>query len=185
MKLYVLRHEERGQDPLPLSPLTSTGFINSLTLINDIDDIKPDIIYCSPFLRTIETIYPYCRYHNKKVNIENSLYEYVHASEFKYHNYIHRIMDLNKSTYHKLMTTCINTGYESMLNVYDIKYPEVESDLLTRVHKFVYKLINDKELKNKTILFVTHMSTINATKSYFNPTDLETKFSIGKIEQII
>ena len=59
MKLYVLRHEERDNNPLPLSPLTSNGFMNSLKLVNEINDIKPDIIYCSPFLRTIETIYPY------------------------------------------------------------------------------------------------------------------------------
>jgi len=185
MKLFVLRHEERGIDPLPLSPLTSAGFINSITLINDIDKINPDIIYCSPFLRAIETIYPYSRYRNKKINIENSLYEYVHAPEFKYYNYIHRPMDLNKSAYQELMTTRINTEYESFLNVYNINFPEIEENILSRVHNFIHKLESDKKLKNKTILFVTHMSTINAIKSYITPTDLEADFHMGKMEQII
>ena len=44
MKIYVLRHEQRGESPLPLSPLTHIGFQNSLRLIPKINDIKPDII---------------------------------------------------------------------------------------------------------------------------------------------
>ena len=185
MKLYVLRHEQRGEDPLPLSPLTSQGFLNSLKLINEIDKLKPDIIYCSPFLRTIETIYPYCRFYNKKINIENSLYEYIHAPEFKYYNYIHRPMDLNKNPYQKLMTTCINNNYQSFLNVYNIKYLETEKNFMNRVHNFICKISRDKTLKNKTILCVTHMSTVNAIKSYIKPIDLEAEYPMGTIEQIM
>ena len=184
MKIYVLRHEHRGKDPLPLSPLTSKGFKNSLGLIKKIEDINPDIIYCSPFLRTIETIYPYCKINNKKVNIENSLYEYVHAPEFKYYNYIHRIMDLNKNSYQQLMSTCINKEYESFLDVYNINFPENEDQLLYRAHKFIHKISNDNALKNKTILLVTHMSTINAIKSFYNPVPIEEIFEMGNIEKV-
>jgi broad specificity phosphatase PhoE len=184
MKLFVLRHEKRGDNPLPLSPLTSDGFIDSLQLIRKINQINPDIIYCSPFLRTIETIYPYCRFHNKTVNIENSLYEFVHAKEFNRSNYIHRISDLNKNAYQELMTKCINHNYKSLLNVYDINLPEVEENLFHRVNKFMFSLESDKTLQNKKILFVTHMSTVNAVKSYFTPTYLETPFQMGYIEQV-
>jgi len=185
MKIYVLRHEERGLNPLPLSSLTQQGFINSLGLIKKIGEINPDIIYCSPFLRTIETIYPYCKFNNKKINIENSLYEYVHAPQFKYYNYIHRPIDLNKNVYQKLMTTCIDTTYESFMDVYNINFPEIEGKLLHRVHKFIYKITHDKKLDNKTILLVTHMSVVNAVKSYVKPTNLEAQFEMGQIEQII
>ena len=140
MELYVLRHEERDmKDPLLFSPLTQHGFLNSLKLIK-INEINPDIIYCSPFLRTIETIYPYCKAYNKKINIENSLYEYIHAKEFKYFNYIHFVEDLRKNKYQKMLLDCINEEYESELNVYDIKYPENYPDLYNRVHKFIFNL---------------------------------------------
>ena len=185
MKIYVLRHEERGANPLPLTPLTPGGFVNSLSLIKKIYSVNPDIIYCSPFLRTIETIYPYCKFYNKKVRIENSLYEYVHAPEFKYSNYIHRPIDLNKNAYQKLMTTCIDDTYESALDVYDIPFPEIEEKLMSRVHKFIYKITNNKKYKNKNILLVTHMSTVNAIKSYISPTDLEEPYEMGRIEQIL
>ena len=83
------------------------------------------------------------------------------------------------------MTTRINTEYESFLNVYNINFPEIEENILSRVYNFIHKLESDKKLKNKTILFVTHMSTINAIKSYITPTDLEADFHMGKMEQII
>ena len=180
MKLYVLRHEERNiNDPLPLSPLTKNGFLRSLGLIKKINEINPDIIYCSPFLRTIETIYPYCKFYDKKINIENSLYEYLHAPEFNNLNYLHTIYDLNKNEYQNLLLKCINYNYESDLNIYDINFPESSKDLYKRVQKFLLKIKNKN--KNKKILFVTHMSTINAVKS----TNLDDNFKMGHIERII
>ena len=75
MKLIILRHEERPNNSLFFTPLTENGKKNAEELKNKLPD-NIDLIYSSPFLRVLQTIYPYCKKHNKTVNVENSFYEY-------------------------------------------------------------------------------------------------------------
>ena len=55
-----------------------------------------DIIYTSPFLRTIQTILPYCKQFNKKLNVEYSLYECTNDKRFNNDNYHQSYNDLKK-----------------------------------------------------------------------------------------
>ena len=66
MKIYVLRHEDRTMDLTFFSPLTKNGLDNSIELIKHLEREKINIIYSSPYIRTLQTIYPYC----KKCNIQ-------------------------------------------------------------------------------------------------------------------
>ena len=78
MKIYILRHEDRTMDATFFSPLTEKGLENSIELIDDLKDEKIDIIYSSPFIRTLQTIYPYSKEKNIKINLEYSIAEFQH-----------------------------------------------------------------------------------------------------------
>jgi len=78
MKIYILRHEDRTQDCSFFSPLTKTGLNNSVKLIDYLKKEKITKIYCSPFIRTLQTIYPYAKNNNININLEYGLVEIHH-----------------------------------------------------------------------------------------------------------
>ena len=57
MKIYILRHEDRTMDCTFFSPLTKKGLENSLSLISLLKEKNISYIYCSPFIRTLQTVY--------------------------------------------------------------------------------------------------------------------------------
>ena len=59
--LYLLRHEERGSSPVFHTELTNSGKINSINLSKMLENIDIDMIFSSPFLRTLQTVNPYCK----------------------------------------------------------------------------------------------------------------------------
>jgi broad specificity phosphatase PhoE len=80
--IYLIRHESRYDIPVYDCSLAPLGMFNAqTTIIEKIESImknkKIKNIYCSPFLRTIQTIYPFALKYNRKINIENGLYEKV------------------------------------------------------------------------------------------------------------
>ena len=71
MKIYILRHEDRTQDCSFFSPLTETGLNNSIKLIDHLKNENITKIYCSPFIRTLQTIYPFSKCNTKKSSWNN------------------------------------------------------------------------------------------------------------------
>ena len=178
MKIILLRHEERYELPLFFTSLTEKGIINSKNLSNKINKINPDVIYCSPFLRTIQTIKPYCLDYNKKIRIEYSLYEYIHAEEFTKSNYKHNVTELNPEIYNN-----ISEDYEPLLKSDDLIYMENKDILKHRINNFINYL--KKRHQKDIVLLVSHMSVVNMIKNiYDNKTDLEDYFKTGSIYTI-
>jgi broad specificity phosphatase PhoE len=66
MKIIALRHGLRFDSALYFTPLTAEGLVQADNLVEILKDEKIDIIYCSPFLRTLQTIYPFCIENKKK-----------------------------------------------------------------------------------------------------------------------
>ena len=76
MKLYLLRHDERALDDISFySPLIPHGLDCANKLKYTLDYHNINLIFCSPFKRTLQTVKPYCDMKNLKLNIEYSLYE--------------------------------------------------------------------------------------------------------------
>eukprot|EP00191_Tetraselmis_sp_GSL018_P010067 CAMPEP_0177615854 /NCGR_PEP_ID=MMETSP0419_2-20121207/23751_1 /TAXON_ID=582737 /ORGANISM="Tetraselmis sp., Strain GSL018" /LENGTH=206 /DNA_ID=CAMNT_0019113687 /DNA_START=612 /DNA_END=1229 /DNA_ORIENTATION=+ len=82
LRIYVVRHEKRSRkDASFLSPLLPEGHRDAKKLLSvRISDINPTRIYCSPFLRVLQTIKPYLEKRESEgcpisVNVEYSLYE--------------------------------------------------------------------------------------------------------------
>jgi hypothetical protein len=77
--IYLIRHEDRYKDGFYDCSLTPNGIKNSITKIDDkILEYEKDFpIYCSPMLRTIQTIYHHANLHEKQINLEELIYEHI------------------------------------------------------------------------------------------------------------
>ena len=69
--IYLLRHEQRGKSISFNSPLTDKGCKRSQNELCDaLQTLNIQQIYCSPYIRTLQTILPFCEKYNLKVNLE-------------------------------------------------------------------------------------------------------------------
>jgi broad specificity phosphatase PhoE len=185
MRLILLRHEERNINDVSFySQLTYNGLYKLSNLTRNLEKYNIDIIYSSPFKRTIQTINIYCKNNNKKVNLEYGLYEYIHNSYFTNDNWY---IDINKASYFYL-NDIINFNYRSIINKNEFIIPENEISLSYRINKFMtslllnnnnYNIINN----NKTILLVSHKGIINKIKDiYIKKTEMNDEFPMGYYE---
>ena len=129
MKLYILRHEDRTKDCTLFSPLTELGLSNSFQLKSILNNENINIIYSSPYIRALQTVYYYAEKYNIKINIELGLGEI-------------QIKDLlPKKSIGVLLPKYIMEKYKynsediSIISNDNIKYPEVYSDVLERTKK--------------------------------------------------
>ena len=156
MKLYILRHEDRTDDATMFSPLTEDGLKNSIDLIDTIDDLNIDLIYSSPFIRTLQTIHPFAKKRNIKLNLEYSLSEIKHPHLIPKKSYSVALpVYLAKSFNY-------NPKYKSLIEPEDMNYPEDDKQVLNRSRKFLNKIMNENCTTKKNILFVTHQIVCNS-----------------------
>ena len=188
MPIFVLRHERRFSSPKFFSSLTPKGLENSNLLITKIKDLQIDEVFCSPFLRTIQTITPYVKETNQKINIEYALYEAVKQNTFTKDDYLHSHEELfDKESDTKQL---INNNYKSYFSPIDINYPENLDKIYARVIPFLDSL--KKNSNDKNILLVTHMTTALTIKEYLvNNSKLLTDmdptgklFPMGNVERV-
>ncbi len=188
MKLILLRHEERDlSDPRFFTPLTTNGKENALSLVLKLNQLENqnihiDYIFSSPFLRTLQTIYPYAKSHNLKVNTEYGLYEYIHNPifELKLDDWYHTIDEFYNKDFNYIYNI-INTHYKSIVKKEDFHILENHKSLENRIIKFFNYLLTN--YRDKTILIVSHMGTINSIKNiYIEPTNMNKRFEMGHFE---
>lgn len=155
MKLYILRHEDRTMDATFFSPLTKEGLDNSIKLIDLLK--KEDItkLYSSPFIRTLQTIYPYSKTIDKKINVDYSLGEIQHPHIIPEKSY-----QITLPLYLSQSFNC-NEKYTSIFNPIDYEYPEDEKKVEKRVRRFITKLITDELKSNHHIVIITHQIVCN------------------------
>jgi broad specificity phosphatase PhoE len=180
MKLILLRHEERNFDIGFNSNLTDNGIIRSCTsLVKKLKKLKIDLIFSSPFIRTLQTIFPYCNKYNKKINIEYGLYEYIHNPYFLLSQWYYEISDIEDVD----LKGIINKDYQSIIKKNNFTILENEDNLAKRIVLFMDYL--KENYHNKTVLFVTHKGVINKIKDlYLRKTDMDNHFDMGSIEII-
>ena len=162
MPIYVVRHERRFSCPKFFTSLTPKGLENSRLLIDKLKNLEIDQIFCSPFLRTVQTIYPYADNTNKKINIEYALYEAVKKNTFTEKDYLNDYTELYniKANFREV----INHNYKSFLDKQDIDYPEDLNKIYNRLVPFLENL--KTQSKDKNILLVTHMTTALVISEY-------------------
>ena len=165
MTLYLLRHEKRFPIPTYFTSLTAEGLENSIKLSEEINRIQPDIILCSPFLRCLQTIYPYAKKYNKKINIEYALYEFLEDPLFTENNYKHTHTELYKD--YPELEEIVNKEYQPYQTLNHITFPE---HTFEKLHKRLVPFMNyiDETYKdtNTKILIISHGSVVSSIKYY-------------------
>ena len=176
MKIYLLRHEKRYDNPNFDTDLTQDGFNNAEKLKLELEKLYIDEIYVSPYKRVIQTIEPYLNLPNnwssprtdQFINLEYGIYESLHNDkDFK------NIRELNDNLYG---FKYFNKNYTSLINKDDLQMGETYNDIKERANKFINYLIQNNN-KNKNILVVCHLSVINAILNR----DERAKFEMGKL----
>ena len=159
MKIILLRHGERDiNNPLFFSKLTDEGMIKSKLLVKELNKYNINTIYASPFLRVLQTIYPYCKSNNINVNVNNLLYESMDDIKFNDNNSHFNYKDLPNK-----YIEIINTIYSNN-KLYKIKRNESFIDIKNRVKPFINEIL----INNEDILIVSHLTILNAIHSFFN-----------------
>ena len=154
MKLYILRHEDRTQDATFFSPLTKDGLENSEKLIELLNELNINVIYSSPFIRTLQTIHPYAKYKNLKINIDYSLSELQHPDLIPPNSY--------QVTLPKYIAKDFNYNkiYESLMQPSEFKYPEDEEAMMKRIKKILTKILTNHK-GSENIIIATHQGICN------------------------
>jgi broad specificity phosphatase PhoE len=154
MKIYIIRHEERPADCSFFTPLTKQGLCNAKKLVIDMDkqNIKIDIILSSPFIRTLQTIFPYAINKKLDINLEYGL------SEIHHPDCITQIAVGMQLPEYIAQSFNYNNKYESIIKYNEIKYPENIIDVKNRINKILKYLICTYNKTDKSILLVTHQS---------------------------
>ena len=130
MKIYFLRHEKRPQEQTFEISLTEEGHQDAQKLIPLLNSLSIQEIYSSPFLRCLETLYPFCKNNNKNINIENSLYEFVTERLFTQSNYKQSLTSSQKSSY------LVNNDYTSFFDIENLFFPQTEKLMEERARIF-------------------------------------------------
>ena len=150
MKIFILRHEDRPQDCSFFSPLTKVGLENSVKLIELLDKCNINLIFSSPFIRTLQTIYPFASSKNLYVNVDYSLSELHHpdlipkqAVGMSLPEYLAESFKVNPESISKIKPN-------------EIVYPETQKDLELRVRRFFKDLMTKYHKSNYNIVVVTH-----------------------------
>jgi len=185
MKIYILRHEERPSDCSFFVPLTKNGLINSKNLIECLKKENINLIYSSPFIRTLQTINPYSENSKLKINIEYGLGEIQHE----------KIMTKNGANLelpdYLLDIFNYNCSYKTIIQNKDIKYPETEEDVNNRFKKILKQIILENYNKNINILLVTHrtlcnyaLKLVNKLKKLNLSHEILNNYKLGKVTLI-
>lgn len=155
MKIYILRHEDRTQDATFFSPLTSTGLEKSIELMKTLKKYKINKIYSSPFIRTLQTVSPYSKKYDIKLNLEYSLSEIQHPHIIPENSYRVTLPTYIAESFN------YNPKYKTLFEPSQHKYPENAKDVSKRVKNFLNNILNNKIQKDDNILFVTHQAVCN------------------------
>ena len=162
MKIYILRHEDRTQDCSFFAPLTESGLSNAQTLVDKLKEVNINLIFSSPFIRTLQTVYPYAKDAELKINLEYGLAELHHPDIIPV-----KAVGISLPEY-----LAINFNYEpsykTIIKPTDIEYPESNKKVTNRVKRVLREIISKYFETDSNILLVSHQSMCNAILKIVN-----------------
>jgi broad specificity phosphatase PhoE len=169
MKIYILRHEDRTQDCSFFSPLTKPGLENSAHLVEPLTHESINMIISSPFIRTLQTIYPYSKESQVKINLEYGLIELHHEDLIP-----KKAVGISLPEY-LAEAFNYNPTYKTIIKPTEITYPEKIQDLSKRVKKILKKIIEEYHATDYNIVIVTHQTICSIILSIVNKYSLKHK----------
>ena len=143
----------------PTDMLSKKGFENS-DMLQSLMPETPDLIFASPYISSLQTVYPYCINNDTMVNVDNSLYPCDHEDMqkatyniLKYHNYLYDI---------------INNNYSDSILSNNILDNESIFDIKNRLSPFLYKITSNFTKTNKVVLIVAQKCICQLILNHFN-----------------
>jgi broad specificity phosphatase PhoE len=162
MKIYILRHEDRTQDCSFFAPLTESGLSNADGLVDKLKQVNINLIFSSPFIRTLQTIYPYSKELNIKINLEYGLAEINHEDIIPA-----KAVGISLPEYLAIKFNYEPT-YKTVIKPTDIKYPESDKYVVQRTKRVLKDIISKYYETDCNIVLVTHQSVCNTILKIVN-----------------
>jgi len=166
MNIYIVRHEDRTQDATFFSPLTDVGLTNSDKLKETLKMLQIDQIYSSPFIRTLQTVFPYSNSSNIKIKAEYSLGEKIDSFIIPENSYQIKLPQYISKSFN------VDPSYTSLLQPENNKFNESFSDVESRIKLFLKKIIKQNCKKQTNILLVTHQAVACAILKIIKSKDI-------------
>lgn len=132
------------------SPLTKNGLKNSINLIPILESLKITTIISSPFIRTLQTIIPYSKSKNIKINLEYGLCEILNSDIIPIRSYNVELPDYLCEEFN------YNPEYLSLIKSSELLYPEDNKIFENRTKKILKFILQKYYKTTENILLVTH-----------------------------
>jgi len=176
MPVYVLRHERRSSDASYNSGLTATGLSYSIQLADRLEKLNITKIYCSPFIRAIQTVHPYATKFNIPIQVDYALIEFIHNSSYLSHPFKIQMTDDERSYWNISPNYISSHSFGEILN-------ETEENLNNRISKFVsYLRQANPEPEDGNILIVSHQTPIKCLIKTVN--NSSRMLNMGEIDRL-
>tara|TARA_Y100000294_G_C8386442_1_gene268922 strand:- start:73 stop:621 length:549 start_codon:yes stop_codon:yes gene_type:complete len=182
MYVYVLRHEARGRDASYNSTLTKQGLSYSINLADRLKKLDIGTIYCSPFVRAIQTIHPYSVKNNVKINIDFALIEYIAYPEILDKSF-HVTFTDNELDYWNINPTYISSVKLEDLSMGKYNFCEASSHIDCRTGEFLDVLKRYINGIDGNVLIVSHQATISSLWKHIHSRDRE--LDMGEIDRLM
>jgi len=168
MKIVILNSADSVASNTYLTTLNTIGFEKADKMVDLLESIKPDIIYSSPFIRALQTIYPFCKKIDSRVLPECALYPIK-----KYDKLLHPFEMGNNSLpyYFSYLNTICDCDYKSKLFHSNVRSRENVQDIKNRVFPFLHFLKTEYLDTNKAIVLNTHHDLCVYMLEYFGIED--------------
>ena len=122
MKIYILRHEDRTMDLTFFSPLTKKGLEKSLKISDELEKLNINSIYSSPYIRTLQTIYPYSKKTRIPIKLDYSLTEMYQSDNIPKKSYLITLPEYIAESFNH------DQNYKSSINPSQVEFPERVSE---------------------------------------------------------
>lgn len=156
MRLFIVRHCERFSSPLYKSQLTEEGKIDATKLCISLYENNINKVYCSPYLRCIQTVERYCDLFNKELNIE---YGFSENSLMLIKNDIDNLLENYNN----------NKEYTSKIDIKEINKTNYNiNEVIKRIGNLLISIIEEHKHTENNILICTHQTNINIILYLFN-----------------
>lgn len=181
MKIIILCNAECTMSKSFSSPLTFKGEKYAVKLADILKKKSIDRIYCSPFLNSMLTIYPFCSANNKKIKIEPAFQD-IQQGINKNGNmlYFNSIYDNLSNPKYEFLNKIVNEYYQSQVLINNILLYEERQDVINRLNPVLYSIIEKYKTTDYNILIVTHKTIIDAIKEFFDKRALHIQKIIRK-----
>jgi broad specificity phosphatase PhoE len=144
---YLMRHEKRDHDVSFGASLSYEGLQNAEHAVPErLACLNIERVYCSPFLRTLQTIAPYCLEDDHMICPEWALSESIPNHPIPFHQF----------------DDLINHKYQSVANAVNLTNDEsiLPREIMKQRVQAFWKTLPDKD-----VLLVTHLPVINVILS--------------------